>query len=128
VVDPTGAGWVRTVAWDQLLTPSGTLAVITYSDTRRGRLADPTSEVAYAAQRTGLALLDQVVLLETPIHASRLAADPARHDDPPPAGPAEGVPHRVHSQLLLFDVVLPAAAGRTRDASKPGPARPAVAG
>lgn len=97
VVAPTRLGWFTRTAWDRLLAPGGTLAVLTRSDSRGGWLIDPTVELTSAAWCGGLAMVDRIVLLEVPLHQLDRPAAPV---------PARTVAKRVHSDLLLY-VVLP---------------------
>jgi hypothetical protein len=93
-VDPRTTDWISDTAWTDLLTPHGTLAIITHSDSSDGRLVDPLGRLVNTLRHHGLGWLDHVLLLETPLIA---AADTATSAPPLP------VRHRrVHSDLLLF--------------------------
>ncbi|WP_239394231.1 hypothetical protein [Frankia sp. CiP3] len=96
VVAPTRPGWFTRIAWGELLTPDGTLAVVTRSDSLGGWLIDPTVELTVAAGRSGLVLLDRIVLLEVPLDQLDRPATPI---------PRAVVARRVHSDLLLFTAV-----------------------
>ncbi|ONH25234.1 hypothetical protein [Pseudofrankia asymbiotica] len=98
VVEPTRLGWFTRIDWGGLLAVGGTLAVISRADSIGGWLIDPTVELATAAGRSGLALLDRIVLLEIPLDQLDRPATPI---------PAGIVAQRVHSDLLLFSAVLP---------------------
>ncbi len=95
-VTPSGAGGVDMDGLAALLTPTGTLAVITNSDSRGGWLIDPTGELSDAASHAGLALVDRIILLEIPLDGPAPPPDPL---------PARMVAERVHSDLLLFMTV-----------------------
>jgi hypothetical protein len=105
-VDPLDSAWVVDSQWTDLLTRDGSLAFITHSDCRQGRLVDPASLLARSAQQNGLVPHERVALLEVPIRRSALAASPfhraatagiAHHDHTARAHHA-----RVHSDLYLF--------------------------
>ncbi len=92
--------------WAGLLTPTGTLAVITHGDRSRNRLSDPAGSLVRAAQHAGLHYLDRIALLRVPVRGGALAvATPAPHARPQgPAGPLT-TPARhtqVHDDLLVF--------------------------
>jgi hypothetical protein len=93
VVTPTRLGWFTRIAWGGLLAVGGTLAVVSRCDSLGGWLVDPTVELATAAGRGGLALLDRIVLLEVPLRELDRPAAPI---------PAGVVAQRVHSDLLLL--------------------------
>ncbi|KPM51489.1 hypothetical protein E0F15_17915 [Frankia sp. B2] len=99
VVEPTRLGWFTRIDWGGLLAVGGTLAVVSRADSLGGWLIDPTVELATAAGRGGLALLDRIVLLEIPLDRLNRPATPI---------PAGVVAQRVHSDLLLFSAVNPA--------------------
>ncbi|TCJ34691.1 hypothetical protein [Parafrankia sp. BMG5.11] len=96
VVEPTRIGWFTRIDWGGLLADSGTLAVVSHCDSFGGWLIDPTVELALAADRSGLVLLDRIVLLEIPL---------SQLDRPVTSIPAGVVAQRVHSDLLLFTAV-----------------------
>lgn len=95
-VTPSAAGDVDMAALAALLTPTGTLAVLTHSDSRGGWLIDPTGELSEAAGLGGLALVDRIVVLEIPLDGL------ARPDQPLST---QMVAHRAHSDLLLFTTI-----------------------
>lgn len=99
VVEPTRLGWFTRIDWGGLLAVGGTLAVVSRADSLGGWLIDPTVELATAAGRSGLALLDRIVLLEVPLDQLDRPAEPI---------PAGVVAQRAHSDLLLFSAVNPA--------------------
>jgi hypothetical protein len=94
--DPYTLGWVSAMPWAEIIAPRGLLAVITHSDASGGRLVDPIGPLTYAAARAGLAVLDHVILLHTP-----LGSAPTR---PAPTQPAGGGPVHLwaYADLLLF--------------------------
>ncbi|MEX5713373.1 hypothetical protein AB1484_35410 [Parafrankia sp. FMc6] len=96
VVEPTRIGWFTRIDWGALLAVGGTLAVVSRCESFGGWLIDPTVELALAADRSGLALLDRIVLLEVPL---------SQLDRPATPIPAGVVAQRVHSDLLLFTAV-----------------------
>ena len=104
--DPRTLDWFRPADWAGLLTPTGTLAVITHGDRSRDRLTDPAGSLVRAAQHAGLRYLDRIALLRVPVRDGALAvATPAPH--PRPQGPARplATPARhtqVHDDLLVF--------------------------
>ncbi|WP_026423557.1 hypothetical protein [Actinokineospora inagensis] len=97
-VPPSATDWLRPADWAPMLTPTGTLAVLTHSHRHGGRLIDPATTVIPQTIRAGLLLLDRVVLLTT---TPRRA--PARRGHRPgtldPAGPADTTEH---ADLLVF--------------------------
>ncbi|MGB3439984.1 MAG: hypothetical protein WBA97_14650 [Actinophytocola sp.] len=104
--EPRTLDWFRPADWAGLLTPTGTLAVITHGDRSRDRLADPACSLVRAAHRTGLRYLDRIALLRVPVRDGALAvATPAPHTRPPaparpPATPARHT--QVHDDLFVF--------------------------
>ncbi|WP_435583402.1 hypothetical protein [Amycolatopsis thermoflava] len=104
--DPRTLDWFRPADWAGLLSPTGTLAVITHSDRSRDRLTDPAGSLVRAAHRAGLRYLDRIALLRVPVRDSALAVTtPAAH--PRPQGPTRPLttPARhtqVHDDLLVF--------------------------
>jgi hypothetical protein len=103
---PHTLGWLRPTNWTGLLTPTGTLAVITHGDHSDGRLADPAGPLVRAARHTGLRYLDRIALLQVPIRDGALAATrPAARDRyQTPTGPSTtSVRHtQAHDDLFLF--------------------------
>ncbi|KPM52727.1 hypothetical protein ACG83_24945 [Frankia sp. R43] len=95
-VEPTRLSWFTRIDWGGLLADGGTLAVVSRCDSFGGWLIDPTVELALAADRSSLALLDRIVLLEIPLSQLNRPATPI---------PAGVVAQRVHSDLLLFTPV-----------------------
>lgn len=106
VADPSTLDWFRPADWAGLLTPTGTLAVITHGGRSRDRLTDPAGSLERAAHRTGLRYLDRIALLRVPVRDGALAvATPAPHPRlpgpaRPPATPARH--SQVHDDLLVF--------------------------
>lgn len=104
--DPRTLDWFRPADWAGLLTPTGTLAVITHGNCSTGRLTDPAGSLVRAVHRTGLRYLDRIALLRVPVRDGALAvATPAPH--PRPQGPTRPLttPIRhtqVHDDLLVF--------------------------
>ena len=103
---PRTIDWLRPIDWAGLLTPNGTLAVITHGDHRNGRLIDPASCLVRAAHREGLRYLDRIALLRVPVRDGALAVTaPATHarsqDSARPH--AASIRHaQVHDDLLVF--------------------------
>jgi hypothetical protein len=62
---PHAIEWLDESDWDQLLTPNGLVAVITYGDIAGGRLTDGVSAVAATLRSRGLRMSDHVALLST---------------------------------------------------------------
>ena len=104
--DPRTLDWFRPADWAGLLTPTGTLAVITHGDRSRDRLTDPAGSLVRAAHRTGLRYLDRIALLRVPVRDGALAvAIPAPHPRPQGPTPPLATPARhtqVHDDLLVF--------------------------
>ncbi|WP_322779753.1 hypothetical protein [Frankia sp. Cas4] len=115
VVAPTRLGWFTRIAWGGLLTPDGTLAVVTRSDSRGGWLIDSTIELTAAAGRSGLALLDRIVLLEVPLGQLDRPATPVSRGV---------VAQRVHSDLLLLGAVGTSASSEKLKGFQPEPKCP----
>ncbi|MCO1575909.1 hypothetical protein M8C13_09080 [Crossiella sp. SN42] len=103
---PRDPRWLAHPEWTELLTPTGTLTVITHSDRREGVLVDPTSAIVRAAARRGLRYLDHAALLETPIQQEKSTATPgglASRRAAVRREPGARIPVvRVHSDLLVF--------------------------
>ncbi|CAM3385517.1 hypothetical protein KIPE111705_05785 [Kibdelosporangium persicum] len=104
--EPRALDWFRPADWTGLLTPAGTLAVITNGDRSRDRLADPAGSLVRAAHRAGLRYLDRIALLRVPVRDGALAvATPAPHARPTASAPPPATPARhtqVHDDLFLF--------------------------
>lgn len=104
--EPRTLDWLRPADWAGLLTPNGTLAVITHGDHSRGRFTDPTGPLVRTAHHDGLRYLDRIALLRIPIRGGALAvATPATHpSSQAPVRPlATPVRHtQVHDDLMVF--------------------------
>ena len=72
--DPRTLDWFHPTDWADLLTPTGTLAVVTQGDRSGGRLADPAGVLVRAAHHAGLRFLDRIALLRVPVRNGALAA------------------------------------------------------
>ena len=103
---PSAARWFRPADWAGLLTPTGTLAVITHGDYTRGRFTDPAGALVRSAHHAGLRYLDRIALLRVPIRDGALTAAtsgrhvPSQAPARPFATPARHAP--VHDDLLVF--------------------------
>jgi hypothetical protein len=104
--EPRTLDWFRPSDWAGLLTPTGTLAVITHGDRSRDRLADPAGSLVRAAHRTGLRYLDRIALLRVSVRDGAFAVTtPAPYGRPqaPARPPATPVRHtQVHEDLFVF--------------------------
>ncbi|MBE1579437.1 hypothetical protein SAMN05216266_117128 [Amycolatopsis marina] len=104
--EPRTLDGVRPADWAGLLTPTGTLAVITHGERARGRLTDPASSLVRAAHHAGLRYIDRIALLRVPVRDGALAvATPATHSRSqaparPLATPARHI--QVHDDLFVF--------------------------
>lgn len=104
--EPHTLDWFHPADWAGLLTPTGTLAVITYGDRARGQCAEPVSSLVRAAHHAELRYLDRIALLRVPVHDSALA-NPASTRQPHARGAADSLATtsrhtRVHDDLLVF--------------------------
>jgi hypothetical protein len=120
-VHPHNTDWLAHTDWAAILTATGTVATVTHSVRRHGRLLDPIATVADTFRNRGLRWMDHIAVLtqhlptpaqttgNSPPNTASIAARPA-------ASNAEPLPLRVaHHDLLLFKPVVPAATGtRTR--------------
>jgi hypothetical protein len=92
--------------WAGLLTPTGTLAVVTHGDNSGGWFVDPAGPLVRAAHHAGLHFADRIALLRVPIRDTALAVTgSSMHDRPasPPGPPTTSVRHaRAHDDLFLF--------------------------
>jgi hypothetical protein len=104
--EPSARHWFRPTDWTGLLTPTGTLTVITHSDHTRSRLADPAGSLVRAAHHVGLHYLDRIALLHVPIRDGVLtAATPTAHVGSRPSSGRSTTPVRhaqAHEDLLVF--------------------------
>lgn len=82
--------WFRPFSFAPLLTPAGTLAVITRGARSGGRFIDPTERLVRAARDVGLRYLDRVALLRVPLR------------DVLHVRPASALHRQVHDDLLVF--------------------------
>jgi hypothetical protein len=96
-VHPHATSWVSAMPWPSILAPHGLLAVITHSDHTEGRPVDPIADLTGGIGGSGLALLDHVILLHTPI--GRAPAPPSATG---PAAAPPGLTRRAHADLLVF--------------------------
>lgn len=105
-VRPRTLDWFHPADWAGVLTPTGTLAVITQGDRANGRLADPAGALARTAHHAGLYYLDRIALLREPVRDGALAAAiPAARDRSSAASARSttSVRHmQVHEDLLVF--------------------------
>ncbi|TWE27580.1 hypothetical protein FHX69_0216 [Prauserella muralis] len=65
-VPPRPLDWVRTTDWSRLLTPSGTLAIVTHSNREGSRFIGPVSALVTTFRHCGLGWLDHVIVLTAP--------------------------------------------------------------
>ncbi|MDX8143313.1 hypothetical protein SK854_14385 [Lentzea sp. BCCO 10_0061] len=104
--EPSTLGRVRPMDWAGLLTPTGTLAIVTYRDCSRGRLADPAGALVWAARHAGLRYTDRIALLRVPVRHSALTVTSTAMRDrshTSAAAPTTSVRHaQVHDDLLVF--------------------------
>jgi hypothetical protein len=104
--EPRTLDWFRPADCAGLLTPTGTLTVITHGDRSHDRLTDPAGSLVRAAQHAGLRYLDRIALLPVPVRGGALAVStPAPY--PRPKGPARPLAAsarhtQVHDDLLVF--------------------------
>jgi hypothetical protein len=98
--DPHTLGWVSAMPWAEILAPRGLLAVITHSDTSGGRLVDPIGPLTHAAHRAGLAVLDHIILLHTPLGPA--PTRPSRSLPRPDQAGGGPVHVWAYADLLLF--------------------------
>ncbi|MFD8494854.1 hypothetical protein [Amycolatopsis sp. NPDC059657] len=115
-VHPHDTDWLADTDWDTVLAPTATLAVVTHSDHRQGRLVDPSTAIVTTLRSFQRGWLDHIAVLDQPFPAPASATGPTS----PRAsrGSAVGPPsvHSVHQDLLLFGpLLLPAAAGPVTD-------------
>lgn len=87
---PDTADWTASAPWTSLLSPRGILTLITQSDAMRKWHDGHLDLLEHITGRSGLALLDRIVLLAAPATAASSA--PA-----PPPGAARG-----HTELLVL--------------------------
>ena len=104
--EPHTLDWLQPTAWAHVLTPTGTLAVITHSHHSRGRLNDPAERLVTTARHAGLRYHDRIALLRLPVRDGALAAadgDTSTSAPSPREQVRTTVRHtRVHDELLLF--------------------------
>lgn len=104
--EPRALDWLRPVDWSRVLTPTGSLAVITHSDRSGGRLIDPAASLVRTADRAALRYLDRIALLRAPVRDGALAVAaptkrPRSHTST--RAVATSVRHeQVHDDLLVF--------------------------
>ncbi|MGK3206856.1 hypothetical protein [Amycolatopsis sp. MEPSY49] len=97
-VEPRALDWFRPADWADLLTSTGTLAVITHGHRESGRLTDPAGALLRAAHRVGLRYHDRIALLRIPVRDGTLAVSTVV--EPTSAAPARHL--AVHDDLLVF--------------------------
>ncbi|MGI5506491.1 hypothetical protein [Lentzea sp. CA-135723] len=98
-VDPDAVTRFHPSGWADLLTPTGTLAVITRGARSGGRFVDPAAQIVRAvAHDAGLLYLDRIALLREPL------------GDVLPGRSASVLHREVHDDLLVFG--RPAASAR----------------
>jgi hypothetical protein len=92
--------------WIGLLTPTGTLAVVTHSDNSGSWFTDPAGPLVRAAHHVGLHFTDRIALLRVPIRDTvHAVAGTATHGRPasPPGPPTTSVRHaQAHDDLFVF--------------------------
>ena len=122
-VHPDDTDWLAHTDWDTVLTPTGTIAVITHGDSSDGRLVDPMTAIVGTFRSRDWQWLNHIAVLIEPLHTPTSAPTAM----PPTAAPAaastvEHLPIRsVHHDLLLFAATSPrspvhtTAAGETSD-------------
>lgn len=88
--DPAWLDWFRPSGWADMLTPTGTLAVITRGARSGGRFIDPAERLVRAARDAELRYLDRIALLRVPLR------DVLRFH------PASALHRQVHDDLLVF--------------------------
>ncbi|SMD23948.1 hypothetical protein [Lentzea albidocapillata] len=104
--EPGTLDYLRPTDWASLLTPTGTLAVITHGDRSTGLLNDPAGPLVRAARHAGLSYTDRIAVLRVPVRDGALTvASPAVHDRSqastrPPTVPIRHI--QVHDDLLVF--------------------------
>lgn len=103
---PGSSGWLRSVDWGSVLTPTGVLAVVTQGDRSGNRLTDPARSLVRAADSAGLRYLDRIALLRAPIRDGALVVTTPTsrtrsHNSTRPL--TQLVRHvQVHDDLLVF--------------------------
>lgn len=111
-VHPHDTDWLAHTNWNAILTPTGMLAAITHSDSRRGRLLDPISAVVGTFRSGGWRWHDHIAVLTEPLPTPASTAATAKADASPVAARAvepaatltvSRLPNRLtHHDLLLF--------------------------
>jgi hypothetical protein len=107
-VHPHATDWLSHTDWTSMLTLTGLVAVVTYSDSRGGHAQDPTQTLVATFRDIHLVWFDHIALLcdSTTTTAARSGTTAVRPDSAAPNGTPLSVT-RAHHDLLLF---LPAAA------------------
>lgn len=104
--EPNTLDALQPTDWAGLLTPTGTLAVITHSDNSGSWFTDPAGPLVRAAHHAGLHFTDRITLLRVPIRDTVPAvAGTATHSRPasPPGPPTTWVRHtQAHDDLFVF--------------------------
>ncbi|MET8759852.1 hypothetical protein [Lentzea sp. NPDC004782] len=103
---PHTLSWFRPTDWANVLTPTGTLAVITHGDSSDSRFIDPARQLVPAARHVGLQYLDRIALLREPVSPGPLSPARCVGRDRSPILPRRStvpVRHRnAYTDLLLF--------------------------
>jgi hypothetical protein len=101
-VEPRALDWFRPAGWADLLTSTGTLAVITRSHRERDRLTDPAGRLVRAAHQAGLRYLDRIALLRVAVRNSALAVEAPAAQLGSQASAASVRHLAAHDDLLVF--------------------------
>jgi hypothetical protein len=116
-VQPYATGWLAHTDWDSLLADTGTLAVVTHSDSDGGRLRDPIAAIVDTFRSQVRGWLDHIAVLDRPLPAAaRVDLTPGCESGRPvtPTAGQDPMPlRRVHHDLLLFGPVPVPQAGRS---------------
>lgn len=107
-VHPHDTDWLAHTDWTTILTPTGTIAAITHSDTSGSRLVDPMATIVGTFRSRGWRWLDHIAVLTEHLHAptntttaTTPVAVPTAVQAAEPS--AEYLPIRsAHHDLLLF--------------------------
>jgi hypothetical protein len=107
-VHPHATDWLSHTDWTSMLTPTGLVVVVTYSDSRASHAQDPMPALVATFRDIGLVWFDHIALLcdSATTTAATSGTTAVRRDSAAPNGTPLPV-IRAHHDLLLF---LPAAA------------------